>query len=364
MSGNLFSDLSVGLYSFDLQTIEIDNESLGLSDDDARKIIKSADLYSLSGNELKFYQTYLHEFIHYFDGTASLWGLEFCGRLYRYFETEDDNRFNVLALNASEIFLHDKFVPSGEKLTFTNLTVGIDYDDEHGGHSIVYYEFNKKPVYSVPLSLLSVLEGHAYSQEKLFTWKVYSAQNDIILQHELMREVEALLKDPDRFEYTCILSMVYQCFPELDFSQKLVTVIGVCSLALNVSSTRMAATPEWIIDRAFPCQPCEQQSSIRLDFMRGMNRASYAFIILFLFNLKKSENIDINRPICEQIEEVLDECIPEPFGDIGLKMETDVVMKSLESLHVNHYFQFYILLCKCREDRDTILISDQLSYLK
>lgn len=362
MSGKVFNTTAVGEYCFDLQTIEIDNDALGVSDERVREIIQRGDIYSLTGQELKVYQTYLHEFVHYLDSTTSQWGLEYCGRLYKFYEAGEDTQFDVLSINSSEVLFHHKGDLGSTHQGFDKVTVDLDYDSEQGIHSIVHYESAGEHLYSIPLSMLSILEGHAFAQEKLYTWKAYSHQNDVVSMCLLESEVQQLIKDPTSSEYTCLLSMVYQELPDLTFPQKLEIIIAVCSCALNLSTMRMCKVPHKIINSCFPNQEEDHLAALAMDFSRGMNRASYAFMLLVLLDShNRTVGLNCDRPIYNQIDEILNEYIPDPLGSFDMQAEMNMKIDILRELNADlvvHTATQHQGLSRYEFDLQTLMLPD------
>ncbi|AYM86685.1 hypothetical protein D9T18_08170 [Pseudoalteromonas agarivorans] len=66
MSRSIFNNHTLGQYDFFTQSIELNNEAFNLDEQDVLRIINIEEPFGLKGKELKFYTTYLHEFIHFF----------------------------------------------------------------------------------------------------------------------------------------------------------------------------------------------------------------------------------------------------------------------------------------------------------
>ncbi|HBY0280155.1 TPA: hypothetical protein MIO03_28155, partial [Klebsiella pneumoniae subsp. pneumoniae] len=68
------------------------------------------------------------------------------------------------------------------------------------------YVNNYQEILNIPLSMLAILEGHAYAQEQLFHWEILEKRNDFFKLKMLENEIKEKLQQTDLVEYTCVLS--------------------------------------------------------------------------------------------------------------------------------------------------------------
>lgn len=280
----------LGQYDFFTQVIEINNEALDFNKEDVLRIINAKNPLSLKDKELKLYKTYIHELVHFFDCNSTLWGLEFTGRMYRYFEDpESEQAFEVISLNDSEIAMHNllKYKKSEtNKINFDTIKYSLNYSHQLGPHVVFsYLKFTNgkmEPAHQVVLSMLSLLEGHAYCHEQLFALRAYEHQNDIVSENLLRLEVEELVKDPNNTEYTCIIAFVLQLFPNLPFKNALELVIALSKIVLNAPMLMKSGVPAFLIQKVFGKSDVKLVSSMTMDLARGMNRSTL-FLILLMY---------------------------------------------------------------------------------
>jgi hypothetical protein len=259
----------------------------------------SPELFTLK--EIEFYKTFIHESIHFLDSTSTLWGIEYSIRLFNCLNNINEQRYvEVFALNDSEIDQHTDLSHESESkhLSYREMRSILSYDDEHGVHiQFKYHDYidgKLVVVHLTPLSMLAVLEGHAFAQEQLIALELHELKKDYVSSSLVECEYKNKLKDVNSTEYTCILAFVDQIFTKLEFKNKLKIVTYGCELVLNIP-INMLTFPEAYIDALFLHSDPELISSLKMDFSRGMNRSSLLCLMLIVL----SESFDKN-PIDEQ----------------------------------------------------------------
>lgn len=288
MSRSIFNNQTLGQYDFFTQSIELNNEAFNLDEQDVLRIINIEEPFGLKGKELKFYTTYLHELIHFFDCNSTLWGLEFSARMYRYYgKPQFEQAYEVVTLNESEIAMHNYLLNSKcrpLKLNFDSVKYQLDYTRSLGTHVnfkyLKYTEGKTVIIHSVALSMLALLEGHAYSQEQLFKLKAYQFQNDIISEKLLYHEIKSLIIDSNSCEYTCILAFVFQLFPDLSLKNKLELLVVLTKLVLNAPTIMISNLPIGLLEKVFKLSHPVLISAIKMELSRGMNRSTLLLILI------------------------------------------------------------------------------------
>ncbi len=316
MSKNVLNSKNLGDYYFFLNYIELNNIGIGISGERAQQIIESQETSSLTEKDILYLKTYVHEVTHLIDSTTSLWGLEYSSRLKSCLNNiGDENSVSVFALNYSEIELHEDLLLQGksERLEYREMRSILNYDVEHGVHlQFYYYDFIDSAyrlVHKTPVSMLSLMEGHAFVVEHLLELELYESKEDLVSLKLVESEFLKILDDPDRTEYTCLLAFADFLYPQLEFKTKFQLIDVVCRFCLNLPSIGFPFPNEYI-DGLFGTSDPKLVSSLKMELSRGMNRS--ALVCLTLIVIKYSlEERDLD--VVEDIQKQLFERVCEPF---------------------------------------------------
>lgn len=315
----------LGQYDFFSQTIEINNEIYNFDAAQVTRIIHSAEPLKLTGSAHKLYKTYLHELVHFYDSNATLWGMEFTARMQRYYNNPTSEQvLEVFKLNDAEIDLHKYLATDVKKqhnLDFDQIVYCLEYNENIGVHVKFHYRKHiggqLQSFHSVPLSMLALLEGHAYSQEQLFSFQSYEAQNDYVATSLLKQEVENLIQDAGSTEYTCLLALIFQLFPNLPFQNKLETLIVLSKLVLNAPTIMISGTPQYILNKIFRLANPILVSAIQQDLSRGMNRST--LLLVFIMILGYHDDV-IGLPLGNNFKDEIEQIIIKYYlADLGPK---------------------------------------------
>ncbi|MBJ2136316.1 hypothetical protein JEU11_07635 [Paraglaciecola chathamensis] len=290
MSSNIFKRGDYGRYYYFKQLIELHNDTLNIEAEHAKYIIKTDDKKRLSLVELEFYKTYVHESIHFLDSTTTIWGIEYTVRLFNCLKNNNSSQFvDAFLLNDAEIEQHTSLnSTTAETKVFTYRTMRsiLSYDKQHGVHILFkYYDVDDQgfsEVLSTPISMLALLEGHAFASENLEALLVLNSSDDRVSAAFLEREYERVLSDARLTEYTCLLAFTEQLFEKFSFEEKLITVIHTCRLALDLPV--LFPFPESYIDACFKNADAVLVSSLKMELGRGMNRSSLVGLILIILS--------------------------------------------------------------------------------
>ncbi|HFF8521941.1 TPA: hypothetical protein ACGEYH_000636 [Providencia rettgeri] len=308
MSRLIFNELEFGRYDFGMQTIEINNSHNKKSAHEIASIINSKSLLPLNREELEIYKTYKHERTHQLDCTATLWGMEYTYRMYNWYDKPSDTCLQILSLNDAEIQMHSKFVSgNSESSTFKEVTFSLEYDDMCGVFIKAHYlnSYNKV-IHTVAITMLSLLEGHAYAQEQLIACELYEEREDYVSIKLLEREVTKIINNFKSTEYSCFLAMINCYFPNLKLIQQLRLMILVCRFSLNTPIFYLAIFSEKYIKICFPSDKAEYISALSMELKRGMHRGSYALILLIYLAKYSSVTKEIsNSTSFEDMENLL-----------------------------------------------------------
>jgi hypothetical protein len=298
-----------GQYDYASQVIELNNELFNRSTDDMFRIINIDDAKELHGRELELYQTYVHEMTHFIDSTTTLWGLEFICRMYRWFNEKTPQYLEVLALNDAEITMHKNLSEEDFELTlnFKEIKFSLEYSDTVG--IFVHFHYLSElgePLQSIPLSMLSIFEGHAYAQEKLIVCKIYEDNDDFISLGILNREINEQISQLRSSEYTGLLGLTMQLLPNVKLSRKLELICIISKFCFNAPALFLAMTPEYLLRKIFSGAPQDYISSLKMEFSRGTNRSSLSLVILLSIIMQaNSDDEFLNNMTTEQIEALI-----------------------------------------------------------
>lgn len=296
MSKNVFNSKNLGEYYFFLHYIELNDEVMMIPAQRASQVVLQ-QTNNLSAEEILFLKTYLHETTHLLDSSASIWGIEYSIRLINCLNDMSNTKpMEVFATNHSEIELHTDLLLSNEReyFEYREMRSVLSYDTSHGVHLQFHY-YNNKHILShkTPVSMLSVLEGHAFAVEQLKEIEIYENKNDIVSLKLLERAYLKTLHNPLRTEYTCLLAFSEQIYPSKTFKEKLIILDFTCRFCLNIPSIGFPF-PSYYIDGLFRNSDEKLVSSLKMDLSRGMNRSSLLCLILIVLKYSFDE-IQINE---------------------------------------------------------------------
>ncbi|EOW2077715.1 hypothetical protein ACNZ70_002040 [Vibrio mimicus] len=282
MSRYIFNDQALGLYDFSLQQIQINSDYSGKTAADIENVIKVVNLADLSDTELEIYKTYKHETTHLLDSTSTLWGMEYTCRMYNWFSAQSEEYLKVISLNDAEIQMHSHLLKVPSKLRrLLNLKYSLEYDENCGVFVHIHYlDQHSDVIQSTPITMLSLLEGHAYAQEQLLSCELYDKEGDIVSSALLASKVSEDIGSLNGSEYSCFLALINQLFPELKLSQQLLIMILISRFSLNAPTFFISAFPENILRRVFHGAPEELISTLKMEFSRGMQRSTFCLILL------------------------------------------------------------------------------------
>lgn len=295
MSRCAFNDTTFGQYDFCLQLVQLNSDVYKRTSEQFSNIFSSS-INNLTDIDFKIYQTYLHEMTHFLDSTTTLWGAEYSGRLYKYLLSDKDQTVDVFSISDSEIQLHfsSKSDEESRYINFSKLKHSLAYDEDNGVHTIINYIGESGDIkFFVPLSMLAIMEGHAYCQEKLIEFKQLKNTKDVVGLSLFQQEINSLLQDSKNSEYSCLLAFVVQLFPHLLIGKQLEIVVFLCRFSLNTPLDFLLINTS-TLKHIFCLAPDELISAMEMEFSRGGNRAQYAFVLLVVLALEDEKLNIIN----------------------------------------------------------------------
>lgn len=307
MSRYAFNNGNLGDYDFFMQYIQIYLEKLNVSIPRAQEIVKNGGADIKNESELAFYKTYIHEMHHFLDCTTSLWGLNFTARAYNYYREINHNALEVFCIDFGEIAKHNRLSISmiERKLQFESIRISPHYSPDYGAFIRINYIDYESIVHSTPISTISVLESHAYAQEQLFAIRYHRSKNDYFSIIMLENEINDLLKDALRTEYTSLISLTKRVMPNLDLEYVMIAITVITRAALNVP-TMYSYIGERVINHVFKYVPDAWKYALRTDLSRGANVGSRFYILLmWLASYNDIKPFAQNEDFAEKINDII-----------------------------------------------------------
>ena len=285
LSKTIFNIQELGSYDFTTQLIEIDNDMFSRTTEQVQNIINTDNLIELNDKDLELYKTYVHEVTHFLDSTTTIWGTQYSARLNRYYNHQDKQTLEVLAINDAEITANENNLTEHDSVAkFSIIKYKLEYCKELGVVvEIHFFDDYENPLYSSSLSMLALLEGHAYVKEHLVALKKHKLENDLVELNLLKKEIKRKALEIKSCEYTVYLALSMQLLPNIDIEVHLDIVCKVFEICLDLPSIYLASTPYFLFDMVFVnCYSEKLISQLKLEFARGQNRHVLALLLLCL----------------------------------------------------------------------------------
>lgn len=239
----------------------------------------------------------VHEATHFIDATTSLWGLEYNARktlatklLQRGEECKDEyaQQMRVFMLNTAEIDAHKMFTKrheAGVVLGNCEMKHEVVVDPIYGPLIFVMYFNNGTRIIDVPLSMLAMLEAHAYANQTLSMILDAEALLNDAEREKVLAQIEAdyvaTLNADSTVEYTMLLLLVNRGFSYLALKHRLRLLSVIVRMALNADAYQMSVFAQRI---GMTFIPSEAAESTVWDMLRGASRAVFAFKSIILLH--------------------------------------------------------------------------------
>ncbi|WP_010671417.1 hypothetical protein [Pantoea agglomerans] len=309
MSRYAFNNEKLGDYDFLMQYIQIYLEKVNVSICRAQEIVKNGGSDINNESELSFYKTYIHEMQHFLDCTTTLWGLNFTARAYNYYRNKATNALEVFCIDFGEIAKHNRLRVSmedfGPKLQLESIKTYSNYSPDYGVFISIHYLDSETIVHSTPISTISVLENHAYAQEQIFALKYYRNKNDIVSIKLLEREINDLLKEARRTEYTSLISLTKKVMPNLSLEYVLIAITVITRITLNTPFLYSFIRVE-VINEVFKPMTENWKNTIRTDLSRGANVGSRFYILLMWLAIYNDNNpLNQNGDFVKEVNDII-----------------------------------------------------------
>ena len=231
----------------------------------------------------------VHEVTHFIDATTTIWGLEYNARKNRSArlqregsEAEYEQGLQVFMLNSAEIRVHKDFTPMHQpNLSLAECTMhySLSIHPEYGPLLTVSFRHEGKTVFTVPLSMLALLEANAYANEMLSRMLDGDLLADPHERQSVLADIEAaynaLMDRPGFVEYTLLLQLLNRSALGLGLPQRLRVMSAIARVALDADALQIAVfasrvAPVFVLTEA--------ANSVVWDLRRGSSRAIIAFM--------------------------------------------------------------------------------------
>ena len=268
----------------------------------------------LNDKDLELYKTYVHEMTHFLDSTTTIWGVEYSARLNRYYKYQNEQTLGVLAINDAEITSNDNnLILNNSVDKFSKIKYKLEYSRDLGAAVVLYFlDEYENTLHLASLSMLALLEGHAYVKEQLVAIKKHKLENDVVELAYLKNKIKEETLEIKSCEYTVYLALSIQLIPDIDIEIHLNILCKIFEICLDLPSIYLASTPYFLFDMVFVnCCSEEFISQLKLEFARGHNRHILALLLLCLVLNKIHNNI---IPIDANFVDNLEMYILEDFG--------------------------------------------------
>jgi hypothetical protein len=194
-----------------------------------------------------------HEATHFLDLTTTAWGGQYMFRKSRMLRIQLDGADgleqarDVFALESGELALHSALLSAGAGSPSASDTIQhqLLYHEDFGVCVLLHYIKDTVCHHKVPVSMLSLLEANATASEFLSLLQCAESRHCHVerqlAKDEVERRFAALLDDPARLEYSCLLHLTRVHFRELGLGDLLRLVAAVARFSLDASSFALAA---------------------------------------------------------------------------------------------------------------------------
>lgn len=252
---------------------------------------------------IDFKSLIIHEQTHFLDLTSSIWGLEFNIRknnciLSKKNSEEQENALDVFSINYAEILkMHRSFNENKNSLFDYRKVINYKHFyhyDKCVGVSLEIQLNYKNSSISVPVSMLSVLESHAFSNEYLSKYADASQIENRNIRRKITKQIDEnyieFMNNPIYHEYNILLKLINIHYSKLGLNvvQNLKLCSAIMGLCIDMGGMMMSS----ISNNIYKAIESHYKYSIKADWMRGSSRHILAMkIILLMYDYVKSLKI-------------------------------------------------------------------------
>lgn len=286
----LTSSTRNGSFDFVTNIIEIEKYDFKYKNIIETVISKDISTSLLNTQEIDIMALIYHEITHFLDLTTTSWGLEYMARKTHFILKTRSDSMEVFKLNIAEIEMHDVLIEILDenckvKLLDCSLQHHLVYNENFGSLIMIDFFLCEEQLYSIPFSMLSVLEANAYASEILV--KIQNIEN---LQNEaektiscimLNQEFDKFLNDIDYSEYNLVLILAKFHFQELNLKELLIFIKTLIGYVLNLGGMNISLASTFI---KHTLAETHIGNAIVKDMQRGMSRHILVFKFILLMH--------------------------------------------------------------------------------
>lgn len=225
----------------------------------------------------------VHEQTHFLDLTATLWGIEYNLRKIRVLDEITTERVEVFKLNYSELqCMHNEYNISFENFSYKDIKSFkhiYEYSEKFGVLLFIVLIDKNDIQKKVPVTILSLFEGHAFSNEEL------RRVNDIriITNREVRskfidfieREYYSYLNDINNHEYNILLILSTIHMERLGLKRK--EILAFFSAVAGFTFNLYSAGISILANKIFEYIDSELKYCVKADLCRNQLRHILAF---------------------------------------------------------------------------------------
>lgn len=260
-----------------IQSIYLDNENQYF-----QNVLKSGDIYNFY-RVVKLKSIIIHELTHYLDLTCTLWGLEYNYRKILCYENSISDKLDsidskkVFYLNFCEVTHLSEKYQYKRKISDYNCVIDFKHDfrytEKHGVILEVFLNYDGH-VEKIPISLLTVFETHALSNEYLSRLSAIryltSVQEKTKYIKNLSDDYFNYINNADYNEYNIFLKLLYIHFDKFKFNLK--EILSLSSALMGFSLDLSGDKISIIANQIFNSINSEYKYCILAELQRGLFR--------------------------------------------------------------------------------------------
>lgn len=287
-----------------------------------------------------------HEITHFLDHFTTSWGMEMLIRRDLLIDSinqksnDADRCGEVYFVNISELQMHSEFLKiHQENIPFDECDTvnhNLFYDKKFGPSIIINFYKKNNLVCNVPLSMISLLEANAISNEFLSRFDdLFSMNQDTRNTAERVVEckLKKILNEPTLSEYSVLINLVKNHFQFFNTRELLEFTSNLASFCLNITSISMGSMIE-MIRHSF--KNTTIGNGIWADLSRGMSRHVLAFkTIIFIYAWIGQAEESVRNNFIELMKNDPFKAIESFWRDHGrleyitLESERDLILESI-----------------------------------
>lgn len=269
---------------FKYESFDFDDELLAIRSGNYDEYLKK-----ISGNFYSFLRAsdfralIIHEQTHFLDLVASLWGIEYNLRKIRVLDEISESRVSVFKLNYSELqCIHKEHQINLNNFSYKSVETfkhEYEYSDKFGVLLFIVLIDQKGKQSRIPITMLSLFEGHAFSNEELRRINDIKIITNKDVKNKFINLIESeyysYLNDPNNHEYNILIMLATIHMEKLGLNKKEILQFfsAVAGFTFNLYSSGISI----LANRVFEFINSELKYCVKADLCRNQLRHILAF---------------------------------------------------------------------------------------